>query len=321
MSGSGSGTDGQGGGGSAALDAADSGPPQRASTLAAEQVLAGSLVVSANRPGLSARAQRLSRTALGLAGADTSAQGSGRIWIEDWELARDDEGHLSITATAEETRLFLTLVPSKPPVVLDQAALTGAAEPGTAPMRLYSQSRLAAAGTLHAGGAEYALHGSAWLDHAWGALAGAISGQRGQLVANRYQLQLDNGIELACLHLRRRAGGGTPVSRCALITVDGELVALDRRDVRLEPAEDGWAVHDGVRYPLRWRLLIPALGLELEIGHQLDQRVRESLAPVAGPAASWSSPVEVRGWRESDAISGVGRMDLTGYGGAAPSGT
>jgi predicted secreted hydrolase len=309
------------GGQSAALEAAESGSPGRASRLAAKHVLAGSLVVTADQPGLSARAQRLSRAALGLAGVDIGPEGTGRVWLEDWELTRDDEGHLSLTATAEEARLMLTLIPSKPPVVLDQAALTGAGEPRNATMQVYSQSRLAVAGTLHADGVDHVLHGSAWLDHGWGALAAAISGQRGQLVGNRFQLQLDNGIELSCLHLRRRAGGGTPVSRCALITVDSELVALDRRDVTLEPLEDGWDVQNGVRYPLRWRLLIPARGLELEIERGLEQGVAESLSPVAGSAASWAIAVEVHGWRESDAIRGVGRMDLNGYGAAPPSGT
>jgi predicted secreted hydrolase len=309
------------GGTSQAPEAVDRAAPRRASTLAADQVLAASLAVNTSRPGLSARAQRLSRAALGLAGADTDPQGSGRVWIEDWELGRDDDGQWMLRAAADGIELSLSLVAAKPPVVLDQPALAGVADRGAETMRLYSQSRLAVAGTLRAQAEEYDLHGMAWLDHAWGTLAQAISGQRGQLVGNRFQLQLDNGVELSCLHLRRRAGGGTPVTRCALITVDSELLALGRRDVTLEPLEGGWRLYGGVRYPLRWRLLIPARGLELEIRPALDQDAAESLAPVAGAASSWSSPVAVRGWRESDAIGGAGRMDLTGYGGPKPSET
>ena len=295
--------------------------PRRASALAAGSVLAGSLVLSSNETQRSARGERMSRAVLGLAGAEAGPDGQDRVWIEDWELARGDDGGLRLSAEAGGMQLNLSLSPGKPPVALDQAAVAGGADQGPDAMRLYSQSRLAVSGSLLTDGITHELHGSAWLDHAWGSLAGTLVGRQGQLIGNRFQLQLDNGIELACLHLRRRAGGGTPIASCALINVDSELVPLARREVSLTPVTASGTSIGGTGYPLHWRLLIPGRGLELAIEPLLDDAPDGSLSAVIGSDQMWSGPVVVKGWRESDAIGGVGRMDLNGYGESGPSGT
>jgi len=291
----------------------------RTSALAADAVFAGELVVmmdQSEKPVGMLRAQRLSRAALGLAGAGTDETGVERVWIEQWALSTEDEGTLVLRAEADGVELELGLSPMKSPVVLDQQALAGAgagasAQPETASMRFYSQSRLAASGRLWVGGAELRLNGLGWLDHGWGALSETLVGGRGQLIANRFQLQLDDGSELACLHLRRRAGGGTPLPNCLLIGVDGEQRLLQRRELRLTPIEDGWQRQGRVEYPLRWRLLIPARELALTIEPLFD----------GWGADADTVAVKVSGWRGSDAISGHGRMDLNGYAEDLPFGT
>ncbi|NEX16403.1 MAG: hypothetical protein C1943_07195 [Halochromatium sp.] len=300
----------------------------RASALAADAVFAGELVVMMDQSDQNAgtlRAQRVSRAALGLAGAGMDEAGVERVWIEQWALSTEDGGALALRAEADGVELELGLSPMKPPVVLDQQALAGApAQPETASMRFYSQSRLAASGWLRVGDVELRLNGLGWLDHGWGALAEALAGGRGQLVANRFQLQLDDGSELACLHLRRRGGGGTPLPSCLLIGVDGEQRLLQRRELRLTPTEDGWQRQGRVEYPLHWRLLIPAHELALDIEPLFDDwasAAKTATVPVADSTPTWRGAVKVKGWRGSDAIRGSGQMDLNGYAEGVPLGT
>lgn len=296
---------------------------RRTSAFASRSILAGELVLMSGGRVQPApiREQRLSRAALGLAGAGGDAAGTERVWIEQWSLLREPTGSLLLRAEAQGVELELTLSPLKPPVVLDPT--TGSPDQVATPsVSFYSQSRLRVSGTLRMDSDDLALHGLGWLDHGWGAIADVLAGGRRQLVANRFQLQLEDGSEIACLHLRRRAGGGTPIPSCALIGVDGETLLLQRRDLSLVPTDAVWVADDGVAYPLGWRLLIPGRGLDLTIEPLFDDPAAARAAPSAvATDRSWRGAVSVTGWRESDAISGGGQMDLNGYGDSSPLGT
>jgi predicted secreted hydrolase len=153
------------------------------------------------------------------------------------------------------------------------------------------------------------VQGNAWLDHAWGDVGAGLAGGPGQLALNRFALQLDDGSELMCIHLRRRAGGGTPIPTCLLIAADGKTRLFQRRDLTLAPGGGEWASPvDGIRYPLHWRLAIPAVKLVLDI-----TPLREAQELQLGTRL-WSGIVSLHGKRDGRAVLGSGRMDLTGYG-------
>ena len=162
------------------------------------------------------------------------------------------------------------------------------------------------------------VRGTGWLERAWGSVAGGLVGQRGQLSLNRFSLQLDDGTELMCLHLRRRGGSGTPIPTCLAIARDGGTRLFQRRELSLEPSSDTWASPvDGTRYPLWWRLALPALGLDVAVEPLLPQ---QELGPgIVSGGLIWSGAVTLSGSRNGDPVTGSGRMDLSGY--AADSGT
>lgn len=287
---------------------------RRASAFAADELFAGQLVMSAGAGGPSMRSERVSRAALGLAGAGELDDGPARVWLEQWELVREGGQQVRVRAAGEGVELTLALSPVKRPISLNEMIFGGGRQDATAALRGYGEPRLMASGSIAVAGESRGLHGVAWLEHAWGALTEAVSGRRGQLVANRFRLQLDDGVDLSCLHLRRRGGGGTPIPGCLLINVDGDRVALQRRDLSLKAADEIWTSTDGVRYPLRWHLVIPGRDLELEIEPLLDDptaALRTSVIGGVGP--TWSGAVRVSGWRGSDALGGLGYMDLSGY--------
>ncbi|WP_295540121.1 lipocalin family protein [uncultured Thiohalocapsa sp.] len=309
----------------------------RASGLAADGLLLGRFVLVPEN-GAPVRAQRASRVAAGLAGA---AADPPVVWLEDWRLllgssvsgfdgasegapaaARLDvrdgvptaiPGRLALVA--DGTRLELTLTAQKPVItpaaqLLDGGAAGVAGQGGGPALRWLAEPRLALSGRLQHQGAEIPVSGSAWLDHVWGAAgAGAgLAGTRGQLALNRFLLQLDDGSELLCLHLRRRAGGGTPIPTCLLIAADGATRVLRRRALTLTPTAAVWRSADGVAtYPVGWRLVAPGLDLSLDISalHPAQElELGERL---------WSGAITVEGARAGRPVSGGGRMDLSGY--------
>lgn len=267
----------------------------RASSLAAEGVIAGRLELLPPDGAAPLRGARASRTAQGLAGADATA-----LWVDDWRLARGADGAWRLQAGLPGLGLVLTLVPVKAPLGLSELAGTGG-ESASGGLDGYLEPRLTLTGDVTGPGLPGPVTGSALLEHGWGAAPG--DGRRGQMAVNRFTLQLDDGRELACLHLRRRAGGGTPVPRCLLIDADGSRRLLQRRDLTLAPAGRPWRdPATGTMYPLRWKLAAPAFGLALSMA-PLGQGQSPPLA-----ADLWSAPVRVTGSQ-----AGLGRMDLAGY--------
>jgi len=295
-------------------------PRQRASDFAAEAVVAARFAIAAEGNGPAVVAVRASRTALGLAGAahdaaagDPSAAAASTVWVGDWRLTRRAGGLLRVEVADDAGAAALTLTPDPDPLVADAAELLerGPGGAGAPALRLYLQPRLAVSGTLTLDGVRRPVTGIAWLDHGWGALGTVVGGRRGRLALNRFELMLDGGPTLACIQLRRQAGGGTPVPSCLVIAADGATGVLRRRDLTLEPAGARWTSPDGVAYPLHWRLAAPALDLTLDIRPLIPDQRQALGVPI------WSGIVVVEGRQGGAAINGSGRMDLTGYAGAA----
>ena len=322
---------------------------RRTSALAADSVLLARFALAPEEGPAALSAQRSSRAAAGLAGAQVHPF---RLWLEDWSLAQGEGDDLLLQAGFDDLTLALRLMPQKSVVTEAQAGLLANARGGGGSaaqgpgFHFYLQPRLAVEGRLLRGGRAVAkgdrnatadlgsasgplsglsqasttpsdaidVTGTAWLEHAWGSVSGGLIGQQGQLTMNRFSLQLDDDTELFCVQLRRRSGGGTPVPTCVAIAEDGGTRLFPRRELTLEPRSDGiWFSPDGgARYPLRWRLVLPALGLDVAIDPLLAGQELEPGAAVA--ERTWSGVVTVSGSRDGDRVTGSGRMDLSGYG-------
>lgn len=289
---------------------------QRPSELAANSVMLARFALASEDGDRARTAQRISRAAAGLAGAERM-----RVWLEDWSLGRAGDDALVLEAKTDEMRLSLKLLSEKAAVTGDQIGLFDGPAGGDGPgFHYFLQPRLTAIGRLMIGssgrsdldGETVAVTGDAWLERAWGSTVGGLSGARGQLLLNRFSLQLDDGSELMCIHLRRRDGGGTPLPTCLAITGSGDRRLFQRRELTLEPAvEPGRGHRAGTGYPLNWRLALPALGLDLSLRPLLvDQEIELGLS--AGPP-QWSGALSLAGSRGDEAVTGSGRMDLNGY--------
>lgn len=234
-------------------------PSERESSWAARDIYRARFAIEPATEG--ARfAERVSRAALGLAGAE---EAPARAWLEDWEFTLEEQsGDFLLRAGEAGAAMVLRLtLPGTAPAAVETEIYRGYWWPG-----------LRAEGTLEIEGQSRAVSGRAMLDRLWGR---GLPVGRGQLALARLWFDLGDGGALRCEQLRRRAGGGTPQTECL-----GHAVT-DVEVVRLEAEQENWRVLAGVRYPLGWTLGLGA-------GPQLQQFAPLSAGHPASADGSWS---------------------------------
>lgn len=181
-------------------------------------------------------AERLSRDALGLAGAGSAP---ARAWVEDWSLALSDTNrHFELRATAAEGALELRIeLPDSAPMPVDGSVYRGYWWPG-----------LGVDGHMVIDGRSTPVTGRAMLDRLWGR---GLPAGRGQLSLARLWLEQGDGQAMRCEHLQRRGGGGTPLVEC--LTWPGATPAPV-----VTPEPEGWRSISGQRFPLGWTVATSA---------------------------------------------------------------
>lgn len=241
--------------------------------------------------------ERFSRGAAGLAGA----QGEPfRVWLEDWEaLGRGPQGTpMRLRAAEGDVALDLTLEAGKPPVLQGDRGLSQkSTEPGNASY-YYSLTRMPAAGTMRAAGADHRVAGLAWMDREWSTSALGPD----QVGWDWFALHLDDGRDLMFYQLRLKGGGSDPFSKGVLVAADGAYCPLARDEVRLEPTGAWTSPRSGGVYPAGWRLAVPAEGIDLTITPLLpDQELPTTVV-------YWEGAVQIAG-----SATGYGYLEMTGY--------
>ena len=186
-------------------------------------------------------------------------------------------------------RAFL-FTPAKPAIAANPMAARS--------FRGYAVTRMAVQGSLGTGGAVQPVSGLAWLDHAWGELP--LPG--GPIAWDRLRLQLDDGTDLAVTRARRRRAGGPQRCRPMLVGPSG-AERFDSASLAMEPTRS-WR-HDGVAYPVAWRLA--GGGLELSVAPLVDDQLPDFIAPL------WSGMVTAEGSLAGRDVAGTGTLELTGY--------
>ena len=279
----------------------------RASAWAARQVYMGHFTVTDVAGGRFHAFERLTREALGLAGARAAPF---RVWIEDWSVeAGDPPGNWRLQATEPAVAIDLELTPAKPVVLQGDRGLSRKSATSGNASYYYSVPRFATRGTLKLDGEVFEVHGSSWLDREWSTSA-LDADQAGW---DWFGMQLVDGTELMFYRLRRRDGRVDPHSGGSYVDAEGKSRPLTTEDVDITVLET-WDSPRGGRYPARWRLQVVPLALDLEVrpllaDQELDLSVRY-----------WEGAVQINGSRAGQPVSGYGYAELTGYT-AVPGGT
>ncbi|MGD2026220.1 MAG: lipocalin-like domain-containing protein [Anaerolineales bacterium] len=244
--------------------------------------------------------ERFSRGGIGLAGAQTTPY---RVWLEDWEVRKEDDNVYQLSAREGEIALSLTLVDEKGPVLqgVDGFSQKGP-DPGDASY-YYSQPRLRSNGTVAIGEAQYLVEGWSWKDHEFS--TSVLSEE--QVGWDWFSFQLDDGTDLMLYYFRREDGSIDPFSSGTLISPDGETRLLAPEDFNITVLDTWESPHSGAEYPAEWQIAIPQEDLELTATPYL--RDQELLVTVI----YWEGAVQVAGTHAGQPVMGSGYVELTGY--------
>ena len=245
--------------------------------------------------------KRLNRAGPGLAGASFA---QSRVWNGNWEARWDQaaphkqSGAQTIAAVAEDVRFQLRLTPAKPLVIHGENGVSQKAAGAGKASYYVSFPRLEVAGTLNGA----AVTGTAWMDHEW---------FTHQLEPNQqgwdwFSVQLASGADLMLFQLRQSNGAIDPFSSGTYIAPDGRSTHLRRADVSLQPLQYWTSPQTRARYPIRWRVTIPALHVTLECAAAIPNQ--ELVAEDAGSPSYWEGAVTYSG-----SSRGVGYLEMTGY--------
>lgn len=240
--------------------------------------------------------KRLNRAGPGIAGVSFD---QGRIWNGNWESKWDKStGRQTLSAFADDLRLTLQLTPRKPPVINGENGVSQKAE-GLGKASYYvSFPLLAVEGTLNGA----SVTGYAWMDHEWF----THQLETAQIGWDWFSVQLENHTELMLFQIRHTDGSTDSYSAGTYIDASGRATHLKHSDFQLQPLEFWTSPATHARYPIRWRITIPSLKVELECAAAL--RDQELGAEDAASPAYWEGAVTYTG-----SASGVGYLEMTGY--------
>jgi predicted secreted hydrolase len=199
--------------------------------------------------------------------------------------------------------LNLQVEPLLEPVLNGEQGLSRRADEPGAASYYYSIPRVAVHGEITRDGAVSEVRGLAWLDREWG--TGSLgSNEQGW---DWFALQLQDGGTLMLYDLRNRDKTRDPHSGGTWVDSTGRAQPLAAEQIFIDVL-DHWVSPVGGRYPSRWRVRVPAAGLDVEVRPVLsDQELRTK-------PRYWEGAVDVVGTRGGHSTAGRGYVELVGYG-------
>lgn len=248
--------------------------------------------------------ERTNRAGPGIAGADES---SGRVWNGNWQI-QWEVGDQKLQAIDEQFELHLNMHSQKLPVIHGQNGVSQKAEGRGRASHYISLTRLTTSGSITVGGKNFAVTGTSWMDHEF------FTHQLdpGQTGWDWLSLQFSDNTELMLFHIRRRDGSIDRYSAGTYIDAQGKTTHLRVEDFMLQPLEEKWTSPiTRARYPVRWRIVVPGLGFELETKTRLES---QELAGDSKLAPNyWEGAIVLTGRRNAQLLAGVGYLEMTGY--------
>ena len=252
--------------------------------------------------------QRLNRAGPGLAGA---SQHDSRYWNGNWEvrwLHPGINGEARLEAVCDELRLQLDLTPRKPAVVNGQDGISRKGpEPGEA-SHYISFTRMAAQGSLVWEGKRYAVAGLTWMDHEFF----SEPPDNGLIGWDWFSIQLQNNTEVMLYRLRRNDRRAPAFSSGTFVDQKGIAHFLDGSQFTLTPGDKWHSNATNADYPVAWHITIPSLRLDLSQTTELKNQELSGQSSIT--PAYWEGAVNYRGTMEGKPVSGVGYLEMTGYG-------
>jgi predicted secreted hydrolase len=240
--------------------------------------------------------ERFNRAGPGVAGASFAEK---RIWNGNWSAVWNGEQQ-TLSALAPGFSFQLECSAAKPLIIQGENGVSQKAEGAGHASHYVSFPLLAVTGKVRSAGGDFEVSGQAWMDHEWF----THELQPGQIGWDWFSVQLENKTELMLFDIRRKDGTPDPNSSGTFVDGGGRGRHLTSHDFNLKPLEWWTSSKTGARYPIRWAVAIPSLGLQLECRAKLPD---QELDATRG-AKYWEGAVDYSG-----SARGVGYLEMTGY--------
>jgi predicted secreted hydrolase len=233
-----------------------------------------------------------------------------RAWLDDWELvtrveAPDADTFERLTLTAfdgegeERAGYRLDLTAEGPLVLHGDAGFSQKSADGQGSMYV-SQPFWRVEGEVVLAGETHEVSGRGWLDREW---SSQLLGPE-QAGWDWFSLHLEDGHRLMAFQLRGGGEAGGDYRSGTWITPAGEPRALAPEELALTPLATSSVA--GREVPTRWRLEVPAAGLDLIVEAPHAERWMATTVPY------WEGEVVARDPRSGERL-GVGYLEMTGY--------
>jgi predicted secreted hydrolase len=247
--------------------------------------------------------ERANRAGPGIAGASEQEH---RIWNGNWSSEWNGNTQM-LRAISQAFSLDLRLQTEKPPVVNGMNGVSQKAEGRGKASHYISLTRLKTTGTIEIRGKKIEVTGLAWMDHEF--FTHQLETE--QTGWDWFSMQMDDNTELMLYRIRREDGGVDPHSAGTYVDAEGKSQHLERKDFELEPEAIHWvSAATEARYPMRWRITVPKLGIEMEAAAALES---QELTGNGFTPNYWEGAITVTGKRAGAALKGVGYLEMTGY--------
>lgn len=284
--------------------------PEERSAWRTSQLYAAHAALSDIADGRFHHAERMSRSALELAGT-RERDGDFEVYVNGWRATITPETH-KLLADTPDFSFELELTPQKSPVLHGDSGYSRKGEQSDEASCYYSVTRLEAGGKVTVGGREKMVSGTAWMDHEFSSapLSPTLAGW------DWFGLQFQDGSDLMIYLMREKSGQFSPVSSGTYVEKDGKAMHLTVEDFHVSTPSTWKSPHSGAIYPSVRVLEIFPLGLRITIVPNMEDQ--EVQSPETTGVTYWEGSVDAGGnGRGGQSVSAEGYAEMTGYAGPA----
>jgi predicted secreted hydrolase len=247
--------------------------------------------------------ERINRGYQGKAGAETDRY---LVWNEDWKVEGDLKTHV-IQVSDRGTKLSLRLNSLKATVLHGENGLSRKGEGEGRASYYYSLTRMKTEGEITINEKTEKVRGLSWMDHEFG----SNQLREDQVGWDWFSLQLDDESELMLYLIRRKDGSPDPYSSGTLVKADGTTKHLRLEDFQIEVLDRWKSPKSAGNYPIKWKVTIPAEGVELEIAPEFPDQ--ELITSRSTRVTYWEGKVHLKGIIRNKPGAGSGYVEMTGY--------
>ncbi len=148
--------------------------------------------------------------------------------------------------------------------------------------------------------------GDAWMDHQWGYFT-TFDGAGWDW----YAFQLSDGTDVM-LYVVPGVGDSPAYLDGSIVGPSGELTVLEAEDFTITPTGTWTSPESGIEYPSGWQVDVPRVDLSLTVMPTIVDQEMDTSATTG--VIYWEGEVEISGSHADSPVTGLGYVELTGYG-------